>query len=77
MARWLTTNICRSGSLMALARAWCICMEEDGCGCCVSPARIVGGRGSFAFPLLKLTVVMGDDAAVAFVCEEDGGTGTF
>ncbi|QCE03028.1 hypothetical protein DEO72_LG8g1045 [Vigna unguiculata] len=37
--------------------------------------RMVGVRGSFAFLLLKLTVVMGDGAAVAFVCEEYGGAG--
>jgi len=77
VARWLTVNICRSGSLMALARAWCRCVEEDGGGCCILPARMVGARGSFAFLLLKLTVVMGDGAAVAFVCEEDGGAGTW
>ena len=39
VGRWLTTNICRSGSLMALAQAWYRCVEEDGGGCYVSPAR--------------------------------------
>jgi len=38
---------------------------------------MVDARGSFAFPLLKLTVLMGDDVAVAFMCEEDGSAGTF
>jgi len=42
VARWLTANICRFGSLMVLARAWCRCVEEDGGGCYVSPARMVG-----------------------------------
>jgi len=25
-----------------VAQAWCRCVEEDGGGCCVSPARMIG-----------------------------------
>ncbi|QCD81270.1 hypothetical protein DEO72_LG2g1595 [Vigna unguiculata] len=70
VARWLPWRL-------AVVMVRCRCVEEDGGGCCILPARMVGARGSFAFLLLKLTVVMGDGAAVAFVCEEDGGAGTW